>query len=80
MEHRANWRVAILDLLAQEGSGFGLISRFKRAQPDGKVIVFSEYATPGVKRRCLELGADAAFLKSELAAFVQCLEESALPA
>ena len=80
LEHKADWRVAILDLLAREGSGFGLIGRFRRAQPNGRVIVFSEYATPGVKQRCLELGADAAFLKSELQAFTRFLEETALPA
>lgn len=71
------WQVAITDLILADGSGYGVIRRFKSARPDGKVIVFSEYATPAVKERCLQLGADAAFLKSELKSFVRFLEEAA---
>ena len=35
----------------------------------GKVVVLSDYVTPVVKIRCLELGADAVFTKSEIKEF-----------
>ncbi|HEY0826000.1 MAG TPA: response regulator [Ramlibacter sp.] len=72
--NRGEWRLAVLDLLLGEGSGFGLVRRCRAARPDGRIVVFSEYASPAVKDRCRQLGADAAFLKSELKAFVHYIE------
>ena len=73
-QHQMGWCLAILDLILSEGSGFGLVRRFKMARPECKVVVFSEYATPAIKERLIELGADGAFLKSELKSFVGFLE------
>ena len=56
-EHRGEWDVAVIDLVLDQGGG-------------GKVVVFSSYATPGVRTHCLELGADAVFDKSDTAAFI----------
>jgi DNA-binding NarL/FixJ family response regulator len=58
--------VVVLDLLLLDGSGFNLIDRAKVHQPRAKVIIFSSYATPAVAERCLRMGADAVFRKSEL--------------
>lgn len=69
------WEVAVVDLLLADGSGYGLVSRCKSTRPEGKVVVFSEFATPAVKERCHELGADAAFLKSEMKSFIHYLEQ-----
>jgi two-component system, OmpR family, response regulator len=79
-DHKWAWRVAIVDLLLPEGNGFSLVQRCRSESPDGKVIVFSEFASAGVKDRCLELGADAAFMKSEMTSFIGYLEQVAAAA
>jgi DNA-binding NarL/FixJ family response regulator len=73
-KHRREWDVAVLDLLLQEGSGFGLIQRCRAEHPQGRIVVFSEYATPALKDKCIAIGASAVFLKSELPQFVAYLE------
>jgi DNA-binding NarL/FixJ family response regulator len=75
--HQSAWRIAILDLLLAEGSGFGLVPRCRGNDPQVKVVVFSEFASPAVKDRCLQLGADAAFLKSDMNSFIHYLEQAA---
>jgi DNA-binding NarL/FixJ family response regulator len=67
--NRGKWKLATLDLLIDEGSGFNLIRRCKESPDAGKVVVLSDYVTPVVKIRCLELGADAVFTKSEIKEF-----------
>jgi two-component system OmpR family response regulator len=79
-DHKKGWSLAILDLLLTEGSGFGLGHRFRTESPEGRVVILSEYATPGVRDRCKQLGADDAFLKSDFDSFVQYLETVANPA
>lgn len=63
--HRGSWDVVLLDLMIDGGSGFNLITRAKQSSDVGRAIVFSAYATPAVRERCIELGAEAAFDKSE---------------
>lgn len=65
LQNPEQWDLVTLDLTLKEGSGFNLIRRFRQANPTGKVIVLSDFATPGVRTRCLHLGADACFGKSE---------------
>lgn len=72
--HRQSWDVAILDLMIDGGSGFNLISRTKQSAAGGKAVVFSAYATPVVAQRCIELGAEAAFEKSDTDRFLTYLE------
>ncbi|MDB5861047.1 MAG: putative response regulator, CheY [Ramlibacter sp.] len=72
--HRRAWGLAVLDLMLHEGSGFNLIHRCRSEHPAGRVVVFSEFATPALKTRCIDLGADAVFRKSELPLFIGYLE------
>jgi DNA-binding NarL/FixJ family response regulator len=66
-EHPGEWRVFITDLLlVPGGSGFPLIRRAKSQPEAGKVVVFSDFVTDAIARRCREFGADAVFRKSEL--------------
>jgi two-component system, OmpR family, response regulator len=61
------WDVLITDLLLLPGgSGFGLIRHAKSFGAFTRVVVFSEFVTPAVAERCVALGADAVFRKSEL--------------
>jgi DNA-binding NarL/FixJ family response regulator len=69
-EHSRDWDLAVVDLVLEQGSGLGVVERCRSRNPDGRVVVFSSYATPGVHAHCLRLGADAVFEKSETAPFI----------
>jgi DNA-binding NarL/FixJ family response regulator len=76
-EHRNEWDIVVVDLVLEQGSGMEVI-RSCRSQPGGgKVVVFSSYATPGVRQHCLELGADAVFDKSETSGFISWFNDIA---
>jgi CheY-like chemotaxis protein len=70
-EHPGEWDLAIIDLLLEQGAGLGVIERCRKHSARGKVAVFSAYATPGVRARCLELGADAVFDKTDLGSLLE---------
>jgi DNA-binding NarL/FixJ family response regulator len=74
LQHPGEWRLAVIDLLLREGSGFSLIQRCRKSPRPGQVVVLSDFVTPVVKARCLELGADAVFTKNEAAGFAAFLE------
>lgn len=63
-DHPAEWNLAIVDLFLKEGSGLGVLKAVEHRGPDKKVVVLSNYATNDVRERCLALGADAVFDKS----------------
>ena len=69
-EHEGQWDLAVIDLLLDQGSGLGVIARCHAQPKRGRVVVLSGYATPGMRRRCIELGADAVFDKSDLQALM----------
>ena len=69
-EHRSGWDVAVIDLVLDQGSGMEVIRRCKANAGGGRIVVFSSYATAGVRQHCLDLGADAVFDKSETAGFI----------
>lgn len=59
--------LVIVDIFLKSGSGLGVLRAAR--EPDcacrsGKLVVLSNYATPDMRRRCLELGADRVFDKS----------------
>jgi DNA-binding NarL/FixJ family response regulator len=58
------WDLAIVDLFLKKGSGLGVLEACKSRQPLQKIVVFSNYATPEMRKRCAELGVDAVFDKS----------------
>lgn len=64
-QNDAGFDVAILDLLLHEGSGFAVLSHLSKYQP-GKVVVLSEYVSPAIAQRCLDMGAVATFAKSQM--------------
>jgi len=74
-EHRGEWDVAVIDLVLDQGAGMEVIRRCKADPGGGKVVVFSSYATPGVRKHCLELGADAVFDKGDTAGFISWLND-----
>lgn len=76
-EHPGSWELAIIDLVLEQGTGMGVIARCRRTCPTGKVVVFSDYVTPGITRHCLALGAQAVISKADMAAFTGYCSELA---
>ena len=76
--HKGGWDLAIVDLLLAEGSGFTLLTRCNN-EPGGAVVVFSDFVTPVVRRRCIQLGADGVISKAqfgELRAYLRAFRRS----
>ena len=68
--HQDAWQLAIVDLFLKDGSGMSVLRKFEGRRTDQHMVVLTNYPTPEVRQRCLELGADAVFDKStELDAF-----------
>ncbi|MEP6823716.1 MAG: response regulator [Ramlibacter sp.] len=70
-ENHDAWDLAVVDLILEQGTGMGVVARCRHRREGSKVVVFSDYATPGIRNHCLNLGADAVFQKShDLQAFL----------
>lgn len=54
----------IVDIFLKSGSGLGVLRIASTLSQRHKVVVLSNYATPDMRRKCLELGADRVFDKS----------------
>lgn len=64
-ENAGGWDLAVIDLILAQGTGLGVVSKARERPPGSKVVVFSDYATEGIRKHCIKLGADAAFQKGE---------------
>jgi DNA-binding NarL/FixJ family response regulator len=75
-EHGQDCELVIVDLFLKSGSGMSLLRRLKDEDHPYRRLVLSNYATPDVRRKCLDLGADRVFDKSgEIDALVDyCIE------
>jgi len=58
------WQLAIVDLFLKQGSGLNVVQRIGPREPQQKVVVFSNYVNPQLRKRCAQLGVDAVFDKS----------------
>ncbi len=56
--------LVIIDIFLKSGSGMGVLRTTQLMGKKRKVVVLSNYATEDVRRKCLELGADRVFDKS----------------
>jgi len=75
-EHPDAWDLAVIDLVLEQGSGIGVIPTARdTAAGRGNVVVFSDYASDGIRNHCLRLGADAVFLKSQTRDFMDYCSE-----
>lgn len=63
-DHPEDWDLLIVDLFLKQGSGLGVLEACRRRTPERKLVVFSNYATVDLRKKCLALGADAVFDKS----------------
>lgn len=56
--------LVIIDIFLRKGSGLGVLQGLARTQRDCKRVVLSNFATPDMRRKCLDLGAHKVFDKS----------------
>lgn len=56
--------LVIVDIFLKGGSGLGVLRAAKAVPQPRKLVVLSNYATQDMRRKCLELGADRVFDKS----------------
>jgi len=63
-EKEPGWDLGIVDLFLREGSGLGVITACQQRRKHQKVVLMSNFAIKEVRDRCLQLGADAVFDKS----------------
>lgn len=56
--------LVIIDIFLKGGSGLGVLRAAAKGLHKRKLIVLSNYATPDMRRKCLELGASQVFDKS----------------
>jgi len=56
--------LVIIDIFLKHGSGLGVLRHATGLQRDAKLVVLTNYATPDMRQKCLELGADRVFDKS----------------
>jgi DNA-binding NarL/FixJ family response regulator len=56
--------LVIVDIFLKSGSGLGVLRAANALTQRHKVVVLSNYATPDMRRKCLDLGADRVFDKS----------------
>lgn len=77
--HPDEWDLLIVDLFLRGGSGMGVLQHCRARSAGHKVVVLSNYTTPDVRVRCLQMGADAVYDKSnEIEALIDfCLGQNA---
>lgn len=56
--------LVIVDIFLKGGSGMGVLRSARAMEHARKLVVLSNYATADVRRKCLQLGADRVFDKS----------------
>jgi len=56
--------LVIIDVFLREGSGIDLLRALSQRSHPADRVVLTNYATPDIRRRCLELGASKVFDKS----------------
>ncbi|QGW80832.1 response regulator [Variovorax paradoxus] len=74
------WDLAVVDLFLREGSGLSVLRACKERASHQRMVVLTNYPTEEMRRRSLELGADALFDKSnELDRFFDWCLSPAIP-
>ena len=56
--------LVIIDIFLKRGSGLGVLRAASELRKARSLVVLSNYATPDMRRKCLELGASRVFDKS----------------
>jgi DNA-binding NarL/FixJ family response regulator len=62
--HADRWRLAVVDMLLKAGNGLQVLRAGRERRSDQRMVVLTNYATPDIRRKATECGADAVFDKS----------------
>ncbi|RYF74721.1 MAG: response regulator [Comamonadaceae bacterium] len=63
-QHPAAWDLAIVDLALKHGTGLQVLAACRHRSPSQRMVVLSGQASPEIRYRCAQLGADAVFDKA----------------
>ncbi len=63
-DHSGQWDLAIVDLFLKHGTGLRILEAHRNRDPQQKIVVLSNHATPDMRFKCAQLGADAVFDKA----------------
>lgn len=63
LRHRCD--LVVIDVFLKSGSGVGVLRRARAMNRTMTLVVLSNYATPTMRRMCLDLGATKVFDKSK---------------
>ena len=70
--HEQDCNLVIIDIFLKRGSGLGVLRAASELRRPISLVVLSNYATPDMRRKCLDLGANRVFDKSnEIEALIQ---------
>jgi DNA-binding NarL/FixJ family response regulator len=64
LDPRNRCDLVIVDIFLKSGSGLGVLKQVARRSPPLRCVVLSNHATPEVRAKCTELGAERVFDKS----------------
>lgn len=78
-EARDDFDMMIVDIFLKSGTGLGVLRDAQDAALPARRVVLTNYATPEIRERCRELGADRVFDKSgELEALIDYCDRASL--
>lgn len=63
-ESQSDCDLMIIDIFLRSGSGLEVLRAAKSSARNTRLIVLTNFATPDMRKRCLDLGADRVFDKS----------------
>jgi len=61
---QARCDLMVIDIFLKSGTGLEVLRQAATLCPDARRVVLTNYATPDMRRRCTQLGADRVFDKS----------------
>jgi DNA-binding NarL/FixJ family response regulator len=60
----AHCDLMVIDIFLKAGTGLEVLRQAHQLRPEARLVVLTNYATPDMRRRCTQLGADRVFDKS----------------
>jgi DNA-binding NarL/FixJ family response regulator len=72
LEDHHGWTLAVLDVMLKEGSGLNVLAQCRARNSNQMVVMLTNSATPEIRIKAAEFGADAIFDKTaELEKFLE---------